>query len=275
MCSQHLNIVADSRRLSASISASSRQSRPYPEVRSTLQVGNAREWEDGMQRRALVVDDEQNVCQLIGKVLNSAGIEALTLTRSTEASEILDEGVFDVVFLDLHMPSPDGIDLARQMRSSRFNRSTPIIMISDDQRPSALAIGFAAGASFFLYKPIDKDRLLKLVRATQGIMGHERRRTRRVPIQSKVRLLIGDEELQGVTIDVSMSGLLVRAPRIAPVGSSLRMSMQLSPRVRPIVADGAVIRVLGGNQMGIHLGHLTLPESERIQEFLLRSIPNE
>jgi two-component system, chemotaxis family, sensor kinase CheA len=68
-----------------------------------------------MPRRALVVDDEHNVCQLIGKVLNSAGLEALTLTRSTEAPEILDEGIFDVVFRDLHMPAPDGIDLARRM----------------------------------------------------------------------------------------------------------------------------------------------------------------
>ncbi len=90
---------------------------------------------------------------MIGKVLNSAGMEALILTRSTEAPNILDEGKFDVVFLDLHMPSPGGIELARQMRGSRFNRTTPIILISDDQRPSALSVGFAAGASFFLYKP--------------------------------------------------------------------------------------------------------------------------
>ncbi|HEY6267101.1 MAG TPA: response regulator [Candidatus Acidoferrum sp.] len=87
------------------------------------------------------------------KILKSAGSEAMTLTRSTEAPEMLEEGMFDVVFLDLHMPSPDGIDLACQLRSSRFNRLTPIIMISDDQRPSALSVGFAAGASFFLYKP--------------------------------------------------------------------------------------------------------------------------
>ena len=228
-----------------------------------------------MQRRALIVDDEPVVCQLIGKVLKSAGIEALTLTRSTEAPEILGEGIFDVVFLDLHMPAPDGIDLARQMRSSQVNRATPIIMISDDQRPSALAVGFAAGANFFLYKPIDKDRLLKLVRATQGVMGHERRRTRRISIQSKVRLLIGEEELEGETINISLSGVLVRAPRIAPVGSSVRMSLQLSQRMRPIVAAGSVVRIQGGNQMGIHLDYLAVPESERLQEFLLHSIPNE
>jgi len=73
-----------------------------------------------MQRRGLVVDDEPVVCEMIRQVLRSAGMEALTLTRSTEAPEIIDEGKFDMVFLDLHMASPDGIELARQMRSSRF-----------------------------------------------------------------------------------------------------------------------------------------------------------
>ena len=134
------------------------------------------------------------------------------------------------MFLDLHMPSPDGIELARQMRSSRFHRTTSIVLISDDQRPSALSVGFVAGASFFLYKSIDKDRLLKLVRATQGAMAHERRRTRRVYIPSKARFKFAEEELEGETIDVSMSGLLVRAPRTAPVGSSLGICLQLSAR---------------------------------------------
>lgn len=228
-----------------------------------------------MQRRGLVVDDEQVVCELIGKVLHSAGMEALTLTRSSEAPEILDEGKFDMVFLDLHMASPDGIDLARQMRNSRFNRMTPIVLISDDQRPSALSVGFAAGASFFLYKPIDKDRLLKLIRATQGAMEHEPRRTRRIPIQSKVHLKIGAEELIGEAVDVSMSGILVRAARVAPIGSSLRMSLQPSQRMRPIMASGSVVRILGGNQMGIQLHQLTLSDSERLQEFLLPLIPTE
>jgi DNA-binding response OmpR family regulator len=228
-----------------------------------------------MQRRGLIVDDEPLVCELIGKVLNSAGMEALSLTRSTEAPGILEEGKFDVVFLDLHMAFPDGIELARQMRCSRNNRTTPIVLISDDQRPSALSVGFAAGASFFLYKPIDKDRLLKLVRATQGAMEHEQRRTRRVSIQSKVRFLFGKEELEGETVNVSMSGLLLQATRIAPVGASLRMSLQLSQQMRPIMAAGSVVRVQRGNQMGIQLDQLTLSDSERLQEFLLPLIPTD
>jgi CheY-like chemotaxis protein len=225
-----------------------------------------------MPRRALVVDDETIVCQQISTILLAVGMNTLTLSRSCEAPQILDEGIFDVVFLDLHMPAPDGIDLARHMRSSRFNRATPIIMISDDQRPSALSVGFAAGANFFLYKPINKERLLKLVRATQGAMEAERRRTRRVPIHSKVRLRYGLEELEGETVDISMSGLLLRAPRIAPIGASLRLSVQLSHRSKPLITSGSVVRIQGLDRMGIKLDQLTQPDSERLQEFLLQSL---
>ena len=228
-----------------------------------------------MQRRGLIVDDETAICEMLGKVLASAGIEALTLTRSTEASGLLDEGKFDMVFLDLHMAAPDGIELARQMRRSGWNRTTPIILISDDQRPSALSIGFEAGASFFLYKPIDKDRLLKLVRAIQGTIENERRRTRRVALQCKVGLKCGTEEWDGETIDVSLSGILVEAPRTVPTGSSVHVRLCLSHRMKPVVGAGSVVRVIGGNRMGIHLDRLPLVESERLQEFLLPMIPGE
>ena len=106
-------------------------------------------------------------------------------------------------------------------------------------------------------------------------MEHERRRTRRVTIPSKVRLKFGKEELEGETIDVSMSGLLVRAPRTAPVGSSLGISLQLADRMRPIAVGGSVARILNGNQMGIQLDQLSLSDSEILQESLLPLIPAE
>lgn len=225
-----------------------------------------------MQRRALVVDDEPATCELIQKVLYAAGVDALTLTRSGEAASFLEEGKFDMVFFDLHMGSPDGMELSREMRRAGSNRTTPIILLSDDQRPSAMSQGFAAGASFFLYKPIDRGRLLKLVRATQGRMDHERRQTRRIPLQSKVRLRFGFEELLCETVDVSMDGMRVKASRTIPAGSLVQVSMDLSQKMRPVVGAGSVVRILDGNQMGIQLDRLPVGESERLQEFLLPMI---
>lgn len=228
-----------------------------------------------MPRRALVVDDEPAMCDLIQKVLYAAGVDALTLTRSGQASRFLEEGKFDMVFFDLHMNPPDGIDLSREMRRAGSNRKTPIFLISDDQRPSAMSQGFEAGASFFLYKPIDKERLLRLVRATQGRTEHERRQTRRVPFQSKVCLRFGFEEIRGETVDVSMNGILVQVPKTIPLGSRVRLSMDLAQRIKPLAGEGCVARVAGPNRLGIHFDSLSLGESERLQEFLLPLIPTE
>jgi two-component system, chemotaxis family, chemotaxis protein CheY len=228
-----------------------------------------------MQRRALVVDDEQATCELIQKVLYAAGVDALTLTRSGQAASFLEEGKFDLVFFDLHMGTPDGIELSREMRRAGSNRETPIILLSDDLRPSAMSQGFAAGASFFLYKPIDKERLFKLIRATQGRMDHEKRQTRRVPLQSKVRLRFGFEEIQCETVDVSLDGILVKTPRLIPAGSPVQVSMDMTQTMKPIVGAGSVVRILGGDHMGIHLDRLPVGESERLQEFLLPMIARD
>ena len=88
-----------------------------------------------MEKRAIIVDDEPATCELIEKVLTSAGIESLTVTKSEEAPEILRHGRFAVAFLDYHMDFPDGRVLARQMRASGSNRRTPIVMISEIPLP--------------------------------------------------------------------------------------------------------------------------------------------
>jgi CheY-like chemotaxis protein len=226
-----------------------------------------------MEKRAIIVDDESATCELIEKVLSSAGIESTMVTKSEEAPEILRHGKFDVAFLDYQMAVLDGPMLARQMRASGANRRTPIVLISDDQRPAAMAKGFEAGASFFLYKPIDRDRLLRLVRATQGAIENALRRTRRVEVKSKVQIKFRGQEIEGETVNVSMEGMLVRAPRMLPVGSSVDVSLQLNGAVKPVVGAGSVVRLAGPEQMGIHLGRLTLEESRRLQEYLLPLLP--
>ena len=226
-----------------------------------------------MEKRAIIVDDELATCELIEKVLTSAGIESLTVTKSEEAPEILRHARFAVAFLDYHMDFPDGRVLARQMRASGSNRRTPIVMISDDQRPAAVSEGFEAGASFFLYKPVDKERLQRLVRATQASIENGLRRTRRVELKSKVSIKFRGQEIEGETINVSLEGMLIRTPRMLPMGSSVDVSLRLSHAMEPVVGVGSVVRLHGHEQMGIHLGRLTLEESQKLQECLLPLLP--
>jgi len=228
-----------------------------------------------MHRRALVVDDEPAVCQLIQDVMYSAGMTVLALTKSADAAGYLRDEKFDVVLLDLRMPHPDGVEVARQMRVSGFNRLTPIIMISDDQHLSAVSEGFDAGANFFLYKPIDKRRLLHLIRATRGAIEHEKRRFRRVRHRAMVRLTSDQMEVQGETVDISLNGMLVEASRCVPSGSTVEVNLELSPGSRPIVGPGLIMRTMGETQMGIEFNGLNGIDSSRLQEFLLPLIDGD
>jgi CheY-like chemotaxis protein len=228
-----------------------------------------------MEKRALVVDDEPASCELIEKVLTSFGIETLTVRNSAEAPDILRHGRFLVAFLNYPMASLNSPGLIRQMRDSSYNRMTPVILLSADQRPRAMSEGFEAGATFFLYKPLDKECLMRLVRTAHGAMEVRLRRTRRVPLKSRVQLRFRGQTIEAETINMSMEGLLVKAPRAVPVGSSVDISLHLSKTMRPIVTAGSVVRMHGGDQMGIHLGRLNMVESQRLQEFLLPLIPGE
>ncbi|MGA8145018.1 MAG: response regulator [Candidatus Acidiferrales bacterium] len=222
-----------------------------------------------MTRRALIVDDEPAMCQLIQGVLTSTGMESLILTKSSDATGYLREEKFDVVLLDFAMPAPDGIELAQQARGSGFNQMTPIITISEDPRPSAVSEGFQAGASFFLYKPIDTTRLLRLIRVTQGAIEHEKRRFRRVAVRSKVRLSSDQGEIDCETNDVSLNGTMVHSARTIPQGSHVRVSLDMPGGAKPIVGNGSIMRTVGDHQMGIQFNLLRTNESGRLQEFLL------
>jgi DNA-binding response OmpR family regulator len=222
-----------------------------------------------MGRRALVVVDEgPAVSESIEAVLKSAGVDSVTLTKNTDAPILLKNEEFAMLVFDLRA-LPDALVLAREARDSGFNRITPIILMSDDQSTTAVAEGFEAGVSFFLYKPVDEGRLLKLVRATSDAAGPKRRRFRRVALQSRVQLAFAQRELEAETIDVSLNGMLVRAQGHFPAGSAVRVSLYLSPEVQPIVGSGSVMRTLAGNLMAIQLNHLTVADSGRLQDFLL------
>lgn len=222
-----------------------------------------------MQKRALVVEGEPAMCQLIQQVLLSAGIEAVTLAKTADAPGHLQGQKFDVVLVDLSARSAEGLELTRKIRGSGFNRMTPIIAIGDKQGGDSLSRGFDAGVSFLIYKPIDRMRLTKLIRVTQGAIEQERRRFRRVPLRTKVRLKSGGAEVECETIDLSLNGTLVRAARVFPAGSSVEVALFLGSNTKPVVGLGSVKRVIGPDQMGIELDRLSTGESWRLQEYLL------
>jgi FixJ family two-component response regulator len=64
----------------------------------------------------------------------------------------------------MRMPPPDGIELARQVRASRVNATTVIVMISGEADRTLMRRPFEAGVEIFLFKPIERNKLLRLMK---------------------------------------------------------------------------------------------------------------
>jgi CheY-like chemotaxis protein len=219
--------------------------------------------------RILVVDDDPTVCELIQEVLAAAEMESFALTDSKEAATRIAQERFDAIFLDVRMPPPDGIELSRQIRASGLNRTTPIVVITGEEDNAVLKRAFEAGASFLLFKPIDRHRMLRLIRVTEGSIQHEARRYQRVKASCKVSIECGLERLSGTTLDLSLCGLLVRAPSTLPVGSAVQVSLELKSGLAPLRVAARVMRVSADNCMGLLIENAGGEETKRLQEFLL------
>jgi DNA-binding response OmpR family regulator len=222
-----------------------------------------------MNRRVLVVDDAPEICELVEAVLTAAGMEVLCATDSQQAAAHLAREKFDAVFLDVRMPSLDGIELAGRARASGFNQRTPIVMITGDADPATQARAFKVGANFFLYKPLDRRRLMRIMRVTQGSIQQERRRFHRVNVRCKAVIESKTARLEGATLDMSLNGVLVQAGNAFPVGTPVDVTLQLKPGLPAVRASGRIVRLVGDDCMGVELTNVGLTESERLQEFLL------
>jgi CheY-like chemotaxis protein len=161
-------------------------------------------------------------------------MDAVTFPESKEASSRLAKEKFQAVFLDVHMPRPGGIELAGQMHASGMNRSTPIVIITGEDDRSALTDAFNAGANFFLYKPIDRHRLLRLIRVAQGPIQREARRYERVKDSCKVTIERNQEHVSGMTLDLSLGGMFLQASRTLPLGSVVQILLELKLGAHPL-----------------------------------------
>jgi CheY-like chemotaxis protein len=215
-------------------------------------------------------DDAELLCRTLRKAQMDAGLEinAQTASTGTQASTRLREERFDAIFLDISMPAPDGMELTRQIRHSEMNRTTPIVMVTGADDRGLMTRAFDAGATFFLFKPVDRARLLRLIQISRAPIGRERRRLQRVKVKCKVAIESEQGSFDGETEDLSLSGMFVHSSRALPVGSTVNVKVALPPGSSIRVA-ARVVRVVGNDSMGFEFERVGKSERERLGAFLV------
>ena len=80
--------------------------------------------------KLLVVEDDLASLELMAEVFTSLNAEVCPVSDSEKAADLVNQEKFDGIFLDLEMPNLNGFDLARLIRKSSWNKSTPIIIVT-------------------------------------------------------------------------------------------------------------------------------------------------
>jgi EAL domain-containing protein (putative c-di-GMP-specific phosphodiesterase class I) len=111
--------------------------------------------------RILVADDEPLVGQGLRRLLEQAGYDVSTALGGREAVRQASERHFDVVVTDIHMPDIDGLELLRTLR--RLDEDVAVVLMTGDPRVETAVSAVELGASQYLLKPIDHERLRRTI----------------------------------------------------------------------------------------------------------------
>jgi DNA-binding response OmpR family regulator len=110
----------------------------------------------------LVVDDEQNVCELITMYFEKSGFEIICSGEGNEALGLIRSHRPDLVILDLMLPGMDGLEVCKEIRRAS---NVPIIMLSARVDEVDRVLGLEIGADDYVTKPFSPRELLARVKA--------------------------------------------------------------------------------------------------------------
>ncbi|MBD8068944.1 response regulator transcription factor [Bacillus sp. PS06] len=142
-----------------------------------------------MNKKVLVVDDEQSIVTLLQYNLKQAGYDVLTAMDGGEGLEKAVNEQPDLIILDLMLPTMDGIEVCKELRQRKI--ATPILMLTARDDEFDKVLGLELGADDYLTKPFSPREVVARVKAIL------RRMTQNIEIQQEAsdpseRIVIAD-----------------------------------------------------------------------------------
>lgn len=117
---------------------------------------------EGKIGKILIVDDDENICEVIKMYVESAGYATRVVHDGKVAQEAYQEYNPDLVLLDIMLPHVDGIDVLKWIRK---DHETPVIMLTAKGETFDKVLGLELGADDYIVKPFEPKELLARVKA--------------------------------------------------------------------------------------------------------------
>ncbi len=114
--------------------------------------------------KVLVVDDSNSIREMVSFTLKSAGYNTVEAADGVEGLTKAKDDSFDLVISDVNMPNMGGIELCQELRKLPNFKFIPILMLTTESSGDMKMRGKEAGATGWLVKPFNPDKLLTTIK---------------------------------------------------------------------------------------------------------------
>ncbi len=184
--------------------------------------------------RILLIDDEEQLATPLAIYFKRFDLQLESATRPTLGLKKLESGDFAAAILDVMLPEMDGFELCRTIRSGRYGRDIPIIMLTARGEVMDRVAGLELGADDYLPKPFEPR---ELVARLQTVL-----RRRRVPAE-KSRLMFN-----GLQIDLDTHAVLRHGDAVALTCSEYALLVLLASTPGKVFSRDDILNNLRGHE---------------------------
>lgn len=117
-----------------------------------------------MPYNILSVDDSPSMRAMIAYTLNAAGYEIESAENGQDALDKAAEKNYDLILMDINMPVMNGIEAITELRKTDAYKSAPILVLSTESREDIKQKGRSAGATGWIVKPFDPEKLVNALK---------------------------------------------------------------------------------------------------------------
>jgi len=221
--------------------------------------------------RALLVVRDTVAVDTLTSLLRSESVEVTRVPDATKAVVGLPDHAPDLIFADF--ADSDAMTLLETLRPAAGAPSLLSVFLLQDETERAAALRL--GAQFIIYKPVSASQLRSVLIATRSLRSRERRRTTRVPVQLPVTLgWAGEQNVEGILLDVSGTGMDVLTSRPISNFTELKFQFDLPQHTVPISGSGVVAWTRSTGETGVRFENLS-EDAHRALVKWLDSAPQE
>lgn len=116
--------------------------------------------------KALIIDDEVDICYLLGDLLRKKNLQSNYVNSIAEAKLALEKNNPEIIFLDNHLPDGRGVDFAQHIKKKYPD--VKLVMITAFDTATDRKLAYSQGVDYFIAKPFSREKIYQTLEHLQN-----------------------------------------------------------------------------------------------------------